>query len=126
MLTVEEKRAFTLLAEKVIDADGIVVGREAAALAALKGEMGLAAGAPDSRNVEELARVFGSRRSKVAALLELFGLAYSDADFEPRELTLIARVAHNMGVTGDELTAIEQWVHDHVALVRRAMKLMEA
>jgi hypothetical protein len=108
----------------MIEADGIVVGREAAALAALKGEMGLAAGELDTRGVEELSRVFGSRRSKVAALLELFGLAFSDADFEARELTLIASVANTMGVRGDELVAIEQWVHDHVALVKRAMKLM--
>ncbi len=124
MLTVDEKRAFTLLAERMIEADGIVVGREAAALAALKGEMGLAAGEPDTRSVEELVRAFGSRRSRVVVLLELFGLAFSDSDFEARELTLIASVANHMGIAGDELVAIEQWVHDHVALVKRAMKML--
>jgi hypothetical protein len=124
MLDVDEKRAFTQLAEKMIDADGVVVGREAAVLASLKAEMGVAGGGDESRSVEEIAKVFRDRRSRVVALLELFGLAYSDTSFDMNEQSLIAEVAGHMGFTMDELGEIEQWVKDHVALIRRAMTLM--
>jgi len=124
MLDIDEKRAFLLLAETMIEADGVVVGREAAVLASLKAEMGIAGGGDAARSVEELARVFKDRRSRVAALLELFGLAYSDTSFDMNEQSLIAEVAGHMSFTMDELGEIEQWVKDHVALVRRAMTLM--
>ena len=124
MLDVDEKRAFTLLAEKMIEADGVVVGREAAVLASLKAEMGVAGGGDASRSVGELAKVFKDRRSRVAALLELFGLAYSDTSFDMSEQTLIATVATEMGFSMDEIGEIQRWVEDHVALVRRAMTLM--
>jgi len=124
MLDNDEKRAFAQLAEKMIEADGIVVGREAAALASLKAEMGVSGAARDSRSVEELARVFKDKRSRVAALLELFGLAYTDTTFDLGEQSLIALVAQDMGLTSDEVVALENWVQDHVELVRRALTLM--
>lgn len=125
MLDIDEKRAFTLLAERLIEADGIVVGREEVALAALKAEMGVGQSGDVARSVEELSGVFKDRSSRVAALLELFGLAYSDKSFDMGELSLIASVAHFMGLSGDELEALENWVRDHVSLVRRAMVLMK-
>ena len=124
MLDIDEKRAFTLLAERLIEADGIVVGREEAALASLKAEMGIAGSGDDTRGVEELARVFKHRSSRIAALLELFGLACSDTNFDMGELSLIASVAHFMGLSAEELDALERWVQNHVSLVRRAMVLM--
>ena len=124
MLDIDEKRAFALLAEKMIEADGIVVGREAAAVASLKAEMGVTGSADDNRSVEELAKVFKDKRSRVAALLELFGLAYTDTTFDLGEQSLIALVAHDMVLESDEIVALEKWVQDHVALVRRAMVLM--
>ncbi len=124
MLDIDEKRAFTLLAEKMIEADGIVVGREAAALASLKAEMGLSDSDQDGRSVEELARVFKDKRSRVAALLELFGLAYTDTNFDLGEQSLIAAIAEDMDLGSDEIVALEKWVQDHVSLVRRALALM--
>ena len=124
MLDIDEKRAFTVLAEKIIEADGIVVGREAAALAALKAEMGVSGSGVDQRSVEELARVFKDRRSKMAALLELLGLAHTDTNFDLGEQSLIASAAHEMGFSSEDIVAVEQWVQDHISLVRRAMAMM--
>jgi uncharacterized tellurite resistance protein B-like protein len=124
MLDLDERRAFALLADMIIEADGIVVGREAAALAALKAEMGVAESGIDLRSIEELASVFKDRNSKVAVMLELFGLAYSDTSFDMSELSLIATVAHHMGLPTSEVETLEQWVQDYVALVRRAMAMM--
>ena len=124
ILDTDEKKAFALLAERMIEADGIVIGREAASLAALKAEMGMTESHEDGGSVEELAGVFKSRQSKVAALLELIGLGYSDTSFHLDERSLVTSAALEMGVGGDELKELEALVQEHVNLVRRAMALM--
>lgn len=124
MLDDDEKRAFAELAEKLIEADGLVIGREAQALASLKAEMGMTGSSNGGRSVEELAGTFKGRRSKVAALLELIGLGYSDTSFSVNEESLIDSIADQMGVSAKELGDIEDWVKDHFALVRQAMLLM--
>ena len=124
LLDDDEKRAFAELAERMIEADGLVVGREQAAVAALKAEMGLADAREGVRTVDELAGVFKDRRSKIAALLELIGLGYSDTSFSVDEESLVNAVANRMAISPDELHNIEAWVQEHFALVRRALILM--
>jgi hypothetical protein len=124
MLDIDEKRAFAELAEKMIEADGLVIGREAAALAALKAEMGIADAGGGGRSVDELAGVFKGRGSKVAALLELISLGYSDTSFSIGEESLVNAVASRMAVSPNDLHAIEAWVQEHFGLVRRALILM--
>jgi uncharacterized tellurite resistance protein B-like protein len=124
MLDDEEKRAFVLLAERVIEADGIVVGSEASALAALKAEMGVDDVVGESLSVEELATTFKDRRSRVAAMLELLGLAYSDSNFHMSEVSLVASVAYFMEFDDTQIDLLEEWVQDYVGLVRKALVLM--
>jgi hypothetical protein len=125
LLSNDEKRAFAVLAEKMIEADGIVVGREAATLAAFRGEMGVAVGSDEAeKSIEELAQVFEDRRSKVAALLELIGLGYSDTTFGVTERSLTTEVAKHMGIGVVELLRLEEWVQEHVRLIRQALTLM--
>jgi uncharacterized tellurite resistance protein B-like protein len=123
LLDDDEKRAFAELAEKMIEADGLVIGREQSALAALKAEMGVT-DTEGGRTPDELAGVFKGRRSKVAALLELIGLGYSDTSFSVSEESLVNTVANQMAISPDELHEIEDWVKDHFSLVRRALILM--
>jgi hypothetical protein len=120
----DEKRAFAELAEKMIEADGLVIGREAAALAALKAEMGMVDAGDGGRSVDELAGVFKGRGSKVAALLELISLGYSDTSFSIGEESLVNAVAKRMAVSPNDLHDIEAWVQEHFGLVRRALILM--
>ena len=103
LLDDDEKRAFAELAEKMIEADGLVIGREASALAALNAEMGVTETGGGGRTVDELAGVFKSRRSKIAALLELIGLGYSDTAFSVSEESLVNSVANQMAVSPDDL-----------------------
>lgn len=124
LLDKDEKSAFAELAEKMVEADGLVIGREVASLAALKAEMGLSGSTGSGRSLDELAGIFKGRRSKIAALLELVGLAYSDTSFAFGEESLVNAIAKRMAVTSDELHAIETWVTEHVNLVRRALILM--
>jgi hypothetical protein len=107
----------------MVEADGLVIGREEAALAALKAEMGVS-GSGGGRSVEELAGVFHSWRSKIVALLELIGLGYSDVNFSRNEQSLANQVAEQMGLTPDEVDEVEAWVREHVSLIRRALILM--
>lgn len=124
MLSDDEKRAFALLAEKMIEADGIVVGSEAAALASLEGEMGISRDDAARRPVEELAAVFETKRSRAVAMLELIGLGYSDTSFCVNEQSIITSAATAMGISADELTTLESWVKKYVELVREAMVLI--
>lgn len=125
MLSSDEKRAFARLARMLIEADGIVVEAEATALAALEGEMGLATGEQsDEQDVTRLAESFGSRRAKVGALLELIGLGYSDSRFSVDEKSLVTVVAHDMGLSADDLGRIDAWVKEHVRHVEDALALM--
>jgi len=124
MLDEEEKQAFALLAEKMIEADGIVVGSEAAALAALEGEMGISRQEASRRPVEELAGIFRSRRTQAVALLELIGLGYSDTSFCVDEKSIVSVAANAMGFSSDELSTLEGWVKRYVDLVRDAMTLI--
>ena len=126
VLNDDEKRAFTILAGRMIDADGIVVASELQALAALRKEMGL----PESRNgnehdVGKVASVFISRRSKIAALLELIGLGYSDANYSLGEESFVSSVAGTMGVSREELSRLDAWVRRHMQHVEAALAMME-
>jgi hypothetical protein len=124
LLSDDERHAFAALAARMIQEDGVVVGREAAALAAMRAEMGIGEVRCGDRTVAELAAMFASRRSRVAALLELLGLGHSDTSFHLSERSLVTAVASEMGVGADQLAALEGWVQQHVEHVRRALVLM--
>jgi uncharacterized tellurite resistance protein B-like protein len=124
LLDDDEKRAFAELAEKMIEADGLVIGREAAALAALRAEMGMSDSGGGGRSAEDLAGVFKSRRSKIATLLELIALGYSDTAFSVSEESLVNTVANQMAIGPEDLHQIEEWVKEHFSLIRRALILM--
>jgi uncharacterized tellurite resistance protein B-like protein len=125
MLNDDQKRAFAALALKLTAADGAVVGREAAKLRALAGEMNLDLEGLDSNaDVATLAAAFTDRRSKTVALLELFGFAYSDTTFQAVERSIVAEAARAMNVSGEELKRLEAWVGQHVEHVRQAFELM--
>jgi hypothetical protein len=77
-----------------------------------------------SADVTTLAASFTDRRSKIVALLELFGFAYSDTSFQAVEQSIVAEAARAMNVSGDELKRLEAWVGQHVDHVRQAFALM--
>jgi len=125
MLNDDQKRAFAALALKMAAADGTMVGRETAKLRSLAGEINLDLADWDKAGgVAELASAFTDRRSKVVALLELLGLAYSDTSFQAIEGSLVDEVARAMNVSDDDLKRLEAWVGDHAAHVREAFALM--
>lgn len=126
MLDNNEKAAFAILAEQMIDADGITVGPEIEAVAALKREMGLepSQGDDPERDPAKLASRFGSRTSQVACLLELLGLAHVDSDYDLVERSMVSVLASEWGIDEAELESLDTWVMDHIRMIDRAMALM--
>ena len=93
----QERADWDALLAELGQADGIVVGSEDRAVANLRREMGLPpASDADERDIASVARTFTSRRSKIAALLELIGLGYSDSSFSVDEESLVTAAAHEM------------------------------
>jgi uncharacterized tellurite resistance protein B-like protein len=124
VLDENERRAFAVLARQMIEADGIVVNQEQEALAALARELGVDLEEGVSQDPTELATVFRERPAKVAALLELLGLAHSDQRFTAEEQSHVQVVASAMGIGSDELAELDGWVRQHVRHVEAAMALM--
>jgi hypothetical protein len=122
VLTTEQKRAFVALAEQMITADAISVGSEADALATLYREMGVERSSEQAA-VEQLVGAFDSRQARVAALLELIGLGYSDANYCVDEKSFVATVAREMNLTS-ELPRLEEWVKTHVDHIEAALAMM--
>jgi len=67
-------------------------------------------GMGQQREHRKLAASFTDRRSKVVALLELLGFAYSDTSFQAVEESMVNEVASAMNVSGDDLKRLETWV----------------
>ena len=125
LLNGAEKRAFVQLADHLAAADDVILEAEKQAISALKAEAGIPGATGENLlPVDELASVFVSRRAKIAALLELLGLAYADSEFEANERSMIVATAHEMDIEMAELRQLEDWVRDHIKLVERALAIM--
>ena len=99
LLNDQEKKAFSVLAQWMIEADDIVVGEETTAIAALRREMGLP---PEATRDER----------------------DSDADFSVDEESFITAVAHEMDFPPADLQHLEDWVRQHVRHVAVALALI--
>lgn len=124
MLNEAEKRAFAVLAQRLVAADEVLRAEELQALETLWAEMGIGSPPADGRDESELAAAFETRRGRVVALLELLGLAYSDRDFCLDEESMITAVAHEMGLDAAELDRLDRWVADHLRHLDAALELM--
>lgn len=112
-----EKSAFLGLAQRIVQADGALVPREAQLLEVLEAATEATASAGE---VRELASAFRTRQSRVSALLELMGLGLADGEYHPAEKDMIADISKTMGFSEEELLWMEGWV------VRQAHLLEEA
>lgn len=124
MLDNDQQRAFAVLANRMVAADGTVNVEEREALRRLRAELRVTDSDLEDRDESVLAAVFDSRRAKVVALLELLGLAYSDREFHLDEQSMITAVAHEMAISADDLGRLNRWVQEHVRHIESAFELM--
>lgn len=120
-LNQDERVAFMKLARLVLYADGIIAREEVELFEHLKRVTGVNETlVQKDDDPDALAAVFASRRSKIAAILELMAMGYVDGDYHDTEQKLCTQLGMAMGFDETELAAFESWV------VRQTMLLQEA
>jgi len=123
-LDLAQRRAFLVLARRVIDADNRVTLQEVERLDRLYAEAGLEAEHADApSHAGDLNLMFGSRKSRVAVLLELLLLACVDGRVDPREEAAVRAVAAQMGVDAGTWQEARDWADRYQALMRDAAQI---
>ena len=76
--------------------------------------------------IEQLPDVFEDRLSRVSFLLELVGMGYVNDDFDPAQSDLVRQIADVFSFREDGTEeAVEAWVKEELALMKKAQQLME-
>ena len=126
LLNLEQKKAFLAIAKKIIGADGILDARERGKIEAMRYETGLYTETDlPSGDIEELAGVFDTRRSRVILMLEGIALAFADENFSGEEKNILRSLALIFNFSEKEATAMENWVLRLKELQKEAAAMFE-
>lgn len=126
-LNPEQRRAFLVLARQVIDADNRLAIQEVERLDRLYIEAGLSAELADAPSaVGDLNLLFGTARSRVVLLLDLFLVAYADGRLHASELDALRGIARRLQTDAGVFEAAVDWARRHQALVEEAAHLEES
>ena len=110
-LTDEQKKSFLAIARKIIGADGILDTRERQMIEAMRYEMGLWDETDLPKGyIEDLAKPFDTRQSRVILILESIALTYADDEFSGEEKKILRELALLFEFSEEEATAMENWV----------------
>ena len=119
-----QRRAFLVLARRVIDADRRLSIQEVERLDLLYLEAGVPAEMADApSNAVDLNLLFPDRQSRVAVLLDLLLVGYTDGRLDPREEAVVRDVAAQLGVDAGTWEEARGWAERHQALVREAAQI---
>ncbi|MEM1117084.1 MAG: TerB family tellurite resistance protein [Bacteroidota bacterium] len=123
-LSPDQRRAFLVLARKVIDADHRLAIEEVERLDRLYIEAGVEAEHADAPNaVGDLNLMFPTDRARIVVLLDLLLVAYADGTLHASEVRAIRDVAARLGVDAGTWEAALDWAKRHHDLVQEAMHL---
>lgn len=124
-LTLEQKKAFLAIAMKIIGADGVLEPRERTAIENMRFEMGLWNDTDlPSGYIEDIAKYFDTRKSRVVVMLEAVALAYADESMAGSERKILRELALIFEFSEDEATRMEQWVLQHKEMINQALAMM--
>lgn len=121
-LNEHQQGALLHYARQVMLADGMMDAEEQVYLAVLQKQVNPLVQA-ENISLDELPRVFDGHTSRVAFLLELMGMGYSNEQFDPHQSDTLQEIAAAISLT-DHVEAIRSWVIRQLALVREAHSLM--
>lgn len=125
-LSQEEKKAFLTLAKEFILVDGELSSEEEELVEIMQGEMGITEGYPQGEySRKELFDMFESRRSQIAAIIEMQGLGYANMEYHTQEKAFIHEMAESFDISDEELAEIDDWVVRQVALLYEANEFWE-
>lgn len=123
-LSENEKKAFLTLAKEFILVDGVLSQEEEALINVMKAEMGIEEGYPEGqKSREELFREFKTRKSQIAAIIEMQGLGYANMEYHTAEQEFVQQMADTFNVNEEDLSKIDDWVVRQVALLYEANEL---
>lgn len=123
-LTDEQKKAFLAIAMKIIGADGVLDPRERQMVESMRYEMGLwdETDLPKG-HIEDMAKPFDTRQSRVILMLESIALAYVDEEFASKEQKILRELALLFGFSEEEATTMENWVLRYKELLKEAVAM---
>jgi hypothetical protein len=120
-LSPTEKKAFLTLAKEFILVDGVLSPEESDFVTIMKAEMSIEDGYPEGeKSRKELFEVFTSKKSQIAAVIEMQGLGYANMEYHIQEKAFIKEMADSFGLSERELDRIDDWVVRQVALLYEA------
>lgn len=123
-LDLEQRRAFLVLARRVINADHRVTLDEVERLDRLYHEAGVPAEMADApSNAGDLNLLFGSREARVAVLLDLLLVGCVDGRLDQREESVIRDIAAQLGVDAGTWAEARDWADRYQALMRAARQI---
>lgn len=125
ILNKTQRKAFWIIANAFVTADGNVDPLEKAMLDHMKHEMELE-GVPlmKGKTLASHLSNFDSRPAQAAALLEILGLAHADADYSVKECEFVRFMAESFRISQKELAAMEDWVKRSCEVIAEAQSFM--
>jgi hypothetical protein len=121
LLNDRQKTAFLALAGRVIRSDARLSLDENGLRDLINREMGLPRDlAIQPAEIKDVVKEFDSRNPRIAVLLELLGLAYSNGDCSKESKRMIEQIAAEFAVSDSELLAMENWALRQLALACEA------
>ena len=126
LLDEDARRAFARLAHRVLQASGGISATEARVLYVMLAELELDVGALEgSEPLEHVVMRVRHPRARMAALLELYRLAYADGDMRSEEQAFVRWAATCWGMDESTVGKAEGWARQHDAMVKQAAALID-
>lgn len=121
----EQKKAITKLAYVMMMADDRMRAEEKEIIQALGHELGVAhLLSPADFHVPADLSLFSTPQAKLALLLKLFAIAYSDRQMHPEEAGVLREYARRLGITPSQFESLNEWGKRHLMLVEQAKVLL--
>ncbi len=125
-LTDSQQNALLSLAKQFVHADAHLAEAEENVLELLAAEAGRdPAEEIADGELDALLASFDTRQSRAVVLLELIGVGHADDRFCPAESALLGTIAGKLGVSTDDLGAMESWVQRQLSLAREVGRFWE-
>ncbi len=107
-LSSEEKKSFLSLADSLIRADGKILKSEKLFLKKLFFEMGIGRSINlTPMTIREACTTFKTKKSKVAVIMDLIALGYSDTNYSCNEADLVKDIAVHFQISLAEFLELE-------------------
>ena len=124
-LSADQRTTLIRLAYNVMVSDGLLDPGEEGMLAELRREMEVPADLSlDYQELEGIEGVFGDRRARLIAVLNLLRVSYADGAFEVEEECLLKEVCGRFGLSERDFLLLDNWVRRWIVLREDAEQLL--